>query len=101
MCDNQYVIKSILKEHNHHLRHHPLFQMIDKFLRALRLFYNIHFHWIPSHTNNKYHSLADKLARSSITASIVAVKPFSMALYDVGINTYTGAFAPGLGNLSP
>ena len=97
MYDNQYVVKSILKKCKHHLRHHTLFQMIDRFIRLLQPHYCITFHWIPSHTRNTFHNLADDLARNSITTFIPAIDPFHSAQYTASIETFTGAFAPGLG----
>ena len=66
MCDNQYTIKVCLKLIKPHPCHVPLFHAIDRTLTYLKNSTTIHFHWIPRHTDNKFHQQVDRVATRSL-----------------------------------
>ena len=66
MCDNQYSIKICLKQCQSHPLHMPLVAAIHRTVQTLKPVTTIHFHWIPGHTDNKFHCQVDTAASQAL-----------------------------------
>lgn len=66
MCDNQYAVKACLKLYKPNLVHVPFIAAIHRTIRYLEPTTKIHFHWIPGHTNNKFHCQVDHAATQAL-----------------------------------
>ena len=65
MCDNQYAIKACCKHQKPHPCHITLLHAIHQTVASLPNI-TVHFHWIPGHTNNKFHCQIDRIATQSL-----------------------------------
>ena len=90
MCDNQYAIKGCLRHCKIHPLHLTLFHSIYQSVKHLLHRTQIHFHWIPGHTNNKFHSQVDRLASQCLRNNTT----FTLTLHEL-LNNHTDAMASG------
>ena len=93
MCDNQYAIKSCLKLCNPHHSHVPFYSAIHRTIKHLSNTTQISFHWIPGHTNNKFHSQVDRLASNCLHRHNAP----TLTLCEL-LENYTDAMASGRAN---
>ena len=93
LCDNQYAIKVCLKLNQPNIKHIMFFQCIEKLINHLSPAYNIHFHWIPGHTDNHIHKHVDYLASKCSRDHTLRVLPIATFL-----STHTDADASGGAN---
>ena len=63
--DCQYVANVCMDQYNYNSKHSIYVQTIRALLSKLKTHYNIHFHWIPGHTDNDIHKQTDLLARNA------------------------------------
>ena len=92
MCDNQYTIKTCLKFCNPHRDHVTLYHNIHLTTQALHDVTTIHFHWIPSHTNNSFHQKVDSLA-----ITCLHIPPCTSRIFSINelLQQHTDALASG------
>ena len=90
MCDNQYAVKACLKLCNPHPNHIHFYSLIHRTIKHLSAVTKIFFHWIPGHTNNKFHSQVDHLACNCLYHS----NTFTLTLSQL-LKNHTDAMASG------
>ena len=74
LCDNQFVVKSCLNlcKSGHK---HAIFTHAIRLLQQRLSNHSISLHWIPSHTDNHFHSTCDKLAHTTATSNQRPIDP--------------------------
>ena len=99
LCDNQYVVKAIRNDCQANSDHIIYFNSIRLLVNYLKKQgYQCHFHWIPSHTPNKFHTQADTLAFEATTSPLSLSNPHEFNILATQIVTGN---MPGGGLASP